>query len=232
MRRRVARWRRKNRGGSRSSAKTHGTGSSSSPPNSQPPTGPTRALNSRHRWPVAALLGMIRWIASAVKGRTETNAAPVVAPQSPQLPRQTQAQEVRAPQPDRADGVPLPEQSARPMPGAQMAQAIRSVQAARVRLAAAARASGADRAGAAGAAEANRAGARAAQSTRIEAARETRAAQRVRLDSDATPQPVHGAAHWRGQPRRERPRPSPVPYMARWEQAFDAHRAFAEVAVL
>jgi hypothetical protein len=40
-------------------------------------------------------------------------------------------------------------------------------------------------------------------------------ARRERLD---------GTGHWRTPPRPERPKPSPVPYMARWERAFDAGR--------
>jgi hypothetical protein len=39
------------------------------------------------------------------------------------------------------------------------------------------------------------------------------------------------AMHWRAEVRQSRSKPSPVPYMARWERAFDAHRAFGEVAV-
>jgi hypothetical protein len=40
------------------------------------------------------------------------------------------------------------------------------------------------------------------------------------------------AAHWREQPRQMRPRPSPPPYMSRWEQAFDAQRGFGEAVTL
>jgi hypothetical protein len=40
------------------------------------------------------------------------------------------------------------------------------------------------------------------------------------------------AAHWREQARQTRPRPSPLPYMTRWEQAFDAQRGFSEAVVL
>jgi hypothetical protein len=40
------------------------------------------------------------------------------------------------------------------------------------------------------------------------------------------------AEHWREQPRQSRPRPSPVPYMSRWERAFDAQRGFGEAVVL
>ncbi|THV26796.1 hypothetical protein [Glycomyces paridis] len=37
------------------------------------------------------------------------------------------------------------------------------------------------------------------------------------------------AGHRHMQPRSDRPRPSPVPYMRRWERAFDAQWAFGEV---
>jgi hypothetical protein len=40
------------------------------------------------------------------------------------------------------------------------------------------------------------------------------------------------AAHWREQARQTRPRPSPLPYMTRWEKAFDAQRGFSEAVVL
>jgi hypothetical protein len=40
------------------------------------------------------------------------------------------------------------------------------------------------------------------------------------------------AEHWREQPRQPRQRPSPVPYMSRWERAFDAQRGFGEAVVM
>jgi hypothetical protein len=40
------------------------------------------------------------------------------------------------------------------------------------------------------------------------------------------------AEHWRRPPRQERSRPSPVPYMARWEGAFDAAYRLSEAVVL
>ncbi|MCC3763585.1 hypothetical protein K3N28_10925 [Glycomyces sp. TRM65418] len=50
--------------------------------------------------------------------------------------------------------------------------------------------------------------------------------------SDAQAAHAQLAAHWREQPRQARPRPSPLPYMSRWEQTFDAQRGFNEAAVL
>lgn len=45
-------------------------------------------------------------------------------------------------------------------------------------------------------------------------------------------QAARDAAHQSSRPREEHRRPSPLPYIARWERAFDANRAFGEVAVL
>lgn len=126
-----------------------------------------RALECQHRWPVAMVLRWIAWMVAVWQGRSVSEAPAWRSA----LPRQVR---------------PHGERAARPVPGAQMARAIRSVQAARVHLA------GADR----------------------------RAAPVDRAD-----------AHWHGEARQERPRPSPLPYAAMWEQAFDAHRAFGEVAL-
>ncbi|MFC3494527.1 hypothetical protein [Glycomyces rhizosphaerae] len=217
-----------------------------------------RALECQHRWPIAVLLRMFRWLTAVFKGHRENEApAPVRAPRSVPVPRQVQPQADRAPQTAEAawstqgvEAAQSRENSRRAaheeqsLPGAQMAQAIRSVQAARVRLAVAARETRADQSGATPeAAQANQVGvAREAQSDQSETARrvaqpdQTRSAREARSGQSKTDrravQAERGAAHWRGRPREERPRPSPLPYIARWEQAFDAHRAFGEVAVL
>ncbi|MFC3493016.1 hypothetical protein [Glycomyces rhizosphaerae] len=205
-----------------------------------------RTLEYQHRWPVAMVLRMFRWLTAVVEGRSANKASVSVATPLP-VPRQVQPHADQAPRTAEAarstqsaeaarsalsrEDSRQAAQEARPVPGAQMAQAIRSVQAARVRLAAAARETRADQGGAAR---------QAAQSDQTEAVREAQSdqAKTARHAAQATrgaaPRSAGetGGAHWRGRPREERPRPSPLPYMARWERAFDAHRAFGEAVVL
>ncbi|MBO3735385.1 hypothetical protein [Glycomyces niveus] len=160
-----------------------------------------RTLGDQHRWLAAVLLRAFLWLAAVFKGRSASAPA---CPAGPALPRQA-GQRSNGQTPPRG---PVPAGAPQPdaFPGGPVPDAGgECVPDPFAQLAAAVNGA--------------RAG-RAAIAARKQASRGDLAAE------------IRSAAkHWRAEVRQSRSKPSPVPYMARWERAFDAHRAFGEVAV-
>jgi hypothetical protein len=181
-----------------------------------------RTLGDQHRWLAAVLLRAFLWLAAVFKGRRASASA---CPAGPVLPRQAGRRSngqapprgpvpASAPQPDTFPAAPVPD--AAPVSDAFPAGPVPDA---------------APVPNAAGECVPDPFAQLAAAVNGARAGRAAIAARKQASRGDLAAEIRSAAMHWRAEVRQSRSKPSPVPYMARWERAFDAHRAFGEVAV-